>query len=220
MNILMVEDDPDITLLLVNYLKLYQINVTAVERPSAALERLEKEQYELLILDLTLPEMDGLQLCRMIREKSDIPIVVSSARGDLDDKIVALEYGADDYLPKPYEPRELVARIKSVLRRYYPSSEIGQSRFEVRHKRREILFDGAALELTPAEYEVMRLLIQNAGTVVTREFLISNAPSISDGSSLRTIDVIVSRLRQKIEEEPKMPYFIKSIRNRGYRFDG
>ena len=120
---LMVEDDPDITTLLVNYLKNYGIAVNAVSTPSAGLNLLNTDHFDLIILDLTLPQMDGLELCKAIRLKTDIPILISSARSDINDKIIGLEYGADDYLPKPYEPRDLIARIKSVLRRYRPTLE-------------------------------------------------------------------------------------------------
>lgn len=220
MQILMIEDDPDITTLLVNYLKLYQIDVHAVASPAAAITTLGIDHYDLIILDLTLPEMDGLQLCRMIREKIDTPIIISSARSDIDDKLVALEYGADDYLPKPYEPRELIARIKSVMRRYRPSHKIALSDFELFEQSREIHCKGVSLELTPAEYEVFSLLILHAGKILSRDFLANNSPSISLDTSLRTVDVIISRLRQKVEENPKLPLFIKSVRSRGYRFDG
>lgn len=216
----MIEDDPDITMLLVSYLKLYQIDVDAVEKPSLGLEKLAVAHYDLILLDLTLPEIDGLDLCRMIREKIDTPIIISSARSDLNDKLVALEHGADDYLPKPYEPRELVARITSVMRRYQPSKKVALSKFELSESRQSITFNKKVLELTPAEYEVLRLLILQSGRILDRDFLVSNAPSISEGSSSRTVDVIISRLRQKIEEDIKSPTYIKSIRNRGYRFDG
>jgi len=218
--VLMIEDDPDITMLLVSYLKLYQIDVDAVEKPSLGLEKLAVAHYDLILLDLTLPEIDGLDLCRMIREKIDTPIIISSARSDLNDKLVALEHGADDYLPKPYEPRELVARITSVMRRYQPSKKVALSKFELSESRQSITFNKKVLELTPAEYEVLRLLILQSGRILDRDFLVSNAPSISEGSSSRTVDVIISRLRQKIEEDIKSPTYIKSIRNRGYRFDG
>ncbi len=216
----MIEDDPDITTLLVNYLKLYQIDVHAVTSPSEALSTLGIEHYDLIILDLTLPEIDGLQLCRMIREKIDTPIIISSARSDIDDKLIALEHGADDYLPKPYEPRELIARIKSVMRRYRPPQQIALSDFELIEHAREIRFGGKEMELTPAEYEVFSLLILHTGKILSRDFLANNAPSISVESSPRTVDVIISRLRQKVEKNPKLPLYIKSIRSRGYHFDG
>lgn len=220
MRILMIEDDPDITVLLVNYLKLQHMDVDAFDLPEPALDALNNEHYDLIILDLTLPELDGLVLCRMIREKVDTPIIISSARSDIGDKIEALDYGADDYLPKPYEPRELIARIKSVMRRYRPSNEPVPSDFELLEGRQRIRFKGRDLDLTPAEYEVLSLLIRNAGRILSRDFLANNAASISWESSSRTVDVIISRLRQKVEEKPRFPVYIKSLRGRGYRFDG
>ncbi len=216
----MIEDDPDITLLLVNYLKLQHMEVDAFETPEPALDALNNAHYDLIILDLSLPDIDGLVLCRMIRERVDTPIIISSARSDISDKIDALEYGADDYLPKPYEPRELIARIKSVMRRYRPSDEAMPSDFELVEGRQQIRFKGKFLDLTPAEFEVLSLLIRNVGRILSREFLANNAASISGESSSRTVDVIISRLRQKVEEKPRFPIYIKSLRGRGYRFDG
>lgn len=220
MNILMIEDDPDITLLLVNYLKLQGINVDAFETPAPGIEALKNAHYDLIILDLTLPDIDGLVLCRMIRETVDTPIIISSARSDIHDKIDAFDYGADDYLPKPYEPRELIARIHSVMRRYHPSEEKVPSEFKLNEGRNQIRFRDRTLDLTPAEYDVLSLLIRNSGRILSREFLATNATSISDDSSTRTIDVIISRLRHKVEENPRLPVYIKALRGRGYRFDG
>lgn len=217
---LMVEDDPDITVLLVNYLKNYGIALNAVSTPSAGLNLLENDHFDLIILDLTLPQMDGLELCKAIRLKTDIPILISSARSDINDKIVALEYGADDYLPKPYEPRELIARIKSVLRRYRPTLEKKNKLFLLNESEQSILYNGTYLTLTRAEYEILSLFILHPNQTLSRDFLSNNSDAISWESSVRTIDVIISRLRQKIEKDPKNPRFIHSIRGSGYRFSG
>lgn len=217
---LMVEDDPDITTLLVNYLKNYGITLHAVSTPSAGLHLLETETFNLIILDLTLPQMDGLELCKAIRLKTDIPILISSARCDINDKLVALEYGADDYLPKPYEPRELIARIKSVLRRYHPTLEKKNKLFTLNEMEQTILYNGTQLSLTRAEYEILSLFILHPNQTLSRDFLSHNSKAISWESSVRTIDVIISRLRQKIEKDPKSPRFIHSIRGSGYRFSG
>jgi two-component system, OmpR family, response regulator len=179
----MIEDDPDITLLLVNYLKLQEMTVDAFETPQPGLEALNNAHYDLIILDLSLPDIDGLVLCRMIREKVDTPIIISSARSDIGDKIEALDYGADDYLPKPYEPRELIARIRSVMRRYRPSEEAIPSDFKLIEGRQQIRFKEQILDLTPAEYEILSLLIRNSGRILSREFLTHNAASISGESS-------------------------------------
>jgi len=217
---LMVEDDPDITTLLVNYLKQYDIVLHAVATPSEGLALLSQEEFNLILLDLTLPEMDGLELCKAIRTHTDIPIVISSARSDIDDKLIALEYGADDYLPKPYEPRELIARIKSVLRRYRPTSPKKNSPFVLNQKEQTILHDGTELSLTRAEYEILSLFILHPNQTLSRDFLLTHSESISWESTERTIDVLISRLRHKIEKDPKHPRHIHSIRGSGYRFSG
>ncbi|WP_456450300.1 response regulator [Hydrogenimonas sp.] len=217
-NILMIEDDLDISTLLSKFLAQYGMKVESVETPKAALNALELDHYDLIILDLTLPQMDGLELCKLIRKDYDIPIIISSARSDLTDKIIGLEYGADDYLPKPYEPRELVARIQTVLRRYRPTLQSESSDFELDEGKMQIFFKGEKLDLTTAEYEILRLFLLNPGTVLTRDYLANNAESISWESSERTIDVIISRIRSKLGDNPKQPRYIHSIRGAGYKF--
>lgn len=217
---LMVEDDPDITTLLVNYLKKYDIVVTSVSTPSAGLALLDANEFNLVILDLTLPQMDGLELCKKIRTKTDIPIIISSARSDINDKLIGLEYGADDYLPKPYEPRELIARIKSVLRRYRPATAKKDKPFVLHQSEQTILYNSVPLSLTRAEYNILSLFILNPNQTLNRDFLSTHSEAISGESSARTIDVIISRLRQKIENDPKNPRYIHSIRGSGYRFSG
>ncbi len=215
---LMVEDDPDITTLLVNYLKRYDIVVTAVSTPSAGLTLLDTNDFNLVILDLTLPQMDGLELCKHIRTKTDIPIIISSARSDINDKVIGLHYGADDYLPKPYEPKELIARIKSVLRRYRPTVAKKEKLFVLNQGEQLIIHNTIPLSLTRAEYEILSLFLLNPNQTLSRDFLSNNACAISDESSVRTIDVIIRRLRQKIEKDQKNPRHIHSIRGSGYRF--
>lgn len=214
---LMVEDDPDITTLLVNYLKKFGIAVDAVAFPSAGLERLRERRYDLVILDLTLPQIDGLELCKAIRGRTDIPILISSARSDINDKVVALKYGADDYLPKPYEPDELIARIKSVLRRCHPASNKNYQSLTLNEEAQSIVCNGIPLSLTRGEYEILSLLIRHPNQTLSRDYLLDNTRSIGWDSSARTIDVIISRIRQKIETDPKTPRYIHSVRGSGYR---
>lgn len=218
--ILMIEDDEEITELLREYLSQYGMSVRGFAKPSLALNSLEIDSYDLIILDLSLPEMDGLELCRVIREKFDTPLIISSARGDLSDKVTGLELGADDYLPKPYEPRELVARIKSLLRRYKKSFIESQSDFRVDEDKMQIFKDDNLLELTLAEYEILKLLIEKRDLVISREFIANNVNSINWDSSDKSINVIISRVRQKIGDNPKNPKYIKSIRGVGYKFVG
>lgn len=219
--ILMIEDDEEITLLLKQFLASYGMNITGFAKPSSALNSLEIDKYDLIILDLSLPEMDGLEVCKTIRAKYNTPIIISTARGDLSDKVMGLELGADDYLPKPYEPRELVARIKSVLRRYSnTNSHSNSGEFSINAEKMQILKDGEVLDLTQAEYEILKLFIEKKEMVISREFIANNVEAINWDSSDRSIDVIVSRIRHKLNDNPKSPKYIKSIRGIGYKFLG
>lgn len=214
--ILMIEDDLEITELLSRFLAQYNMNVNGVQTPTHALNTLKIDHYDLIILDLSLPELDGLELCKMIRKSYDIPIIISTARGDLSDKVMGLEYGADDYLPKPYEPRELVARIQTVLRRYNTVKLIhNDGNFSVNEDKMIITKEGQTLDLTLAEYEILRLFIQKSGIVISRDYIANNVDAIGWESSDRSIDVIVSRIRHKIGSEQ-----IKTIRGVGYKFIG
>lgn len=220
-NLLMIEDDSELAEILCNFLKRYNINVTNYEDPYLGISALSLKKYDLLILDLSLPGMDGLEICKEVRSKSDIPIIISSARSDLEDKIVGLELGADDYLPKPYEPKELYARIMSVLRRYKksnsPHEETSPSVLVLKEESHTILFQGTPLTLTPAEYDVLSHLIKKNNCVVSRTELLNSALSLDEENESRSLDVLISRIRTKLGESSKEPHFIHSVRGIGYR---
>jgi two-component system OmpR family response regulator len=149
-----------------------------------------------------------------------IPIIISSARGDTSDKVVGLELGADDYIAKPYEPGELVARIQAVLRRYRKAQEERSEEFRVDRDKMLIYKGGEVLDLTVAEYEVLALLIENRSRVLSRDYILENTSSMHWDSIDRSVDVIISRIRKKLGDEPKSPKYIKSVRGIGYKFVG
>ncbi|AXX86321.1 response regulator transcription factor [Malaciobacter marinus] len=221
--IAMVEDDIQLADLLTQYLKQFNIEVTNFEEPFLALSSLRIHKYDLLILDLTLPGMDGLDVCKEVVEKFNIPIIISSARSDITDKVTALQLGADDYLPKPYDPRELEVRIKTILRRYNQNNEdVKEDKkklFKLNIEKREITKKDKYIKLTAAEYEVLSLLITREGFVVTREEIFDNSDLLNhDYESSGSLAVIINRIRQKIEDNPKEPIYLQTIRGMGYKF--
>ncbi|AOO66464.1 response regulator transcription factor [Sulfurospirillum halorespirans] len=220
-NLIMIEDDVELAEILCNFLKRYNITVTNYDDPYLGISALSLIKYDLLILDLSLPGMDGLEICKEVRAKSDIPIIISSARSDLEDKIVGLELGADDYLPKPYEPKELYARIISVLRRYKKSNsvseEVSHSTLILKEESHTIFFQGTPLTLTPAEYDVLTHLIKKNNCVVSRTELLNSALSLNEENESRSLDVLISRIRTKLGESSKEPKLIHSVRGIGYR---
>lgn len=213
-NILMIEDDAEFAELLTEYLAQYDIKVTNFEDPYLGLSAGVKK-YDLLILDLTLPGMDGLEVCKEVVEKYDIPIIISSARSDINDKVEGFALGADDYLPKPYDPKEMYARITSLLRRYSKSGhgkiDAPKSDFEI--KGDTIYFKGEALTLTPAEFEVLSLLVKHQGITQSREQIINASGTMSIDSQGKSLDVIISKIRTKIGDNKR----IQAVRGVGYK---
>ena len=219
----MIEDDLELAQIITDYLKSFDIEVTNTDSPYTGLSMLSvNKEFKLLILDLTLPEIDGLELIPKIREKSNIPIIISSARDDILDKVMGLERGADDYLPKPYNPRELQARIKTILKRVDTNTAVKKaptvnSVFEIKESDMQILFHDEPLTLTLAEYDILKLLIQRNHGVVAREDFIYASNNIEDESSLKNIDVIISRIRTKLSKIDDKKTYIKSVRGIGYQ---
>jgi two-component system OmpR family response regulator len=194
------------------------MEVIEAEDPYIGLSLLTQHQFDLMILDLTLPGMDGLEMIPKIREQSNIPIIISSARDDITDKVIGLERGADDYMPKPYDPRELVTRIKTILRRTtaedHKADEV--ELFRVDKNSRTILFKNKLLDLTAAEYDILAMLIAHKNGSVSREQLLYESEHIDDESSIKNIDVMISRIRHKIALIDKEHSYIKPVRGVGY----
>ncbi len=223
--ILMIEDDAELAEILTEYLEQFDMKVTNIEDPFLGLSTLNTQEFDLVILDLTLPGLDGLEVCSDIRKRYDIPIIISSARHDITDKVEALERGADDYMPKPYDPRELEARIRSLLRREKHEFDAGVSSAKevkkditIDNEKSIISFKDNELTLTNAEYGILKYLLKKEGGVVSREELIYNVEAISEESTNKSIDVIIGRIRQKLDEVPKDPKYIHSVRGIGYKF--
>ncbi|MFP4333769.1 MAG: response regulator transcription factor [Campylobacterales bacterium] len=216
-NVLMVEDDSELAEILSEFLATKNIAVTNYEDPYSAKLALSGKRFDLIILDLTLPGLDGLELCKDIREQYDTPIIISSARSDIDDKLEGLQNGADDYLPKPYDPKELEARIEAVLRRYTKSTPPTDKEISLNYQKLEAKLQERDLNLTRAEFEILSYLLKHKSRAITREELLENIDSIDYDSGLKSIDVIIGRLRHKIGENPKEPKYIKSVRGVGYK---
>lgn len=212
----MIEDDLELAELLCERLESSDMSVVVALTPLDGLKLLVEQRFDMLVLDLSLPQMDGLQICRLIRQDSTIPIIISSARSDMRDKNLAFLAGADDFLPKPYDPQELIYRIGAIMRRVSPLTSESRVPFEVDEQQREILKDGVPLSLTKAEYEIVFYMLTHA--VVSREELLLNISSIKYESSLKSIDVIMGRIRQKIGDDTKNPHYIVAVRGVGYRF--
>ncbi len=220
MKILIIEDDPELSMILTSYLEKHGMEVVSAEDPYLGLSLLTQNAIDLVILDLTLPGMDGLEVVEKIRAESNVPIIISSARDDITDKVIGLERGADDYMPKPYDPRELVTRIKTILRRTGAAKEgktaEEEAIFDVDTKGRVILFRGRPLDLTAAEFDVLSMLVQHKNGSVSREQLLYESEHIDDESSIKNIDVIISRIRHKIAQIDSDHVYIKPVRGVGY----
>jgi two-component system OmpR family response regulator len=215
--ILLIEDDQEIIDILTTYLARYDMHVTGYTNPLQALDALKIDTYDLTILDLSLPDMDGLDVCKILTTQFNLPVVISSARSDVSDRVLGLELGADDYLPKPYEPRELVARIQSVLRRHKGAQQ-PPSVFHVDEARMIITQNNTPLQFTRAEFEVFSLFLAQPNHVLSREFIANNVDAISWESSDKSIDVIIGRIRQKIGDSDKPAKHIITVRGVGYKY--
>jgi OmpR family response regulator RpaB len=221
--ILLIDDDARLGELLGAYFKRFDLELIAATEPSRGLEKLSAEKPDLVILDVMLPEQDGFEVCRTIRKSSAVPIIMLTARGDVTDRVVGLELGADDYLPKPFEPRELVARIQNVLRRAgsrtdQPTDRLSFKDLDINLERRTVELDREPLELTTMEYQLLVLFATHPGRAFTRDEILNELRGIDAQLFSRSVDILVSRLRQKLKDTTKQPRFIKTIWGTGYTF--
>jgi len=222
--VLLIDDDEQLGPPLTTYFQRFELALTHALRPSEGLARLRAEAFDAAILDVMLPEMDGFELCRTIRKESDIPIVMLTARGDVMDRVVGLELGADAYLPKPFEPRELVAHIQTVLRRRNGGSGPASAPtavdpaalmfdgLTIDPTRRSVLRGGEAVELTSTEFDLLHLLARDAGRVFSRDDILNQLRGHDADLYTRAVDIVISRLRKKLEPLD----CIKTLRNAGY----
>jgi DNA-binding response OmpR family regulator len=220
--ILLIDDDEKLGGLLGSYFERFDLDLISATLPSVGLEKLASEDPDLVILDVMLPEQDGFDVCRTIRKTSSVPIVMLTARGEVTDRIVGLEIGADDYLPKPFEPRELVARIQNVLRRSgQPADDAGEFKYkdlEIDTERRTVALEGDVLDLTTMEYQLLALVAANPGRTYSRDEILNELRGIDAQIFSRSVDILVSRLRHKLKDTAKQPRFIKTVWGTGYTF--
>ncbi len=227
--ILVVDDEKHIVELVKFNLEKDGYQVLVAQDGLEAYNTAKKEKPDLIILDVMLPEMDGFEVCRIIqkdREIGEIPIIILTAKSEEIDKILGLEIGADDYITKPFSPRELLARVKARLRRAYKkqySSETADGPISINGlvidpERFEVFLDGTRLDLTPKEFELLRVLAKSRGRVLTREFLLENVWGYEYIGDSRTVDVHIRHLRQKLEFDPAKPKYIETVRGIGYKF--
>ena len=214
--ILLIDDDEKLAESLRAYFARFDLSLDSETRPLQGIERVQLGTHDLVILDVMLPEIDGFEACKRMRRISDIPIIMLTARGEVMDRVVGLELGADDYLPKPFEPRELVARIQNILKR---AEKAGTSRiyrvggFELDTAGKRLTRDGEEIPLTTAEYELLSLFVQNPDRVLSRDEIVHALHGIEADIYSRAVDVLISRLRQKLQRAD----LIRTVRGRGYQ---
>ena len=222
--VLIIDDDRKHSELLQAYFKRYGINLICAFDAEEGFKKLARTEPDLLLLDVMLPGMDGFEICREVRKQSNIPIIMLTARGDVIDRVSGLELGADDYVGKPFEPRELVARVQATLRRVEQTgSTMGKLQFEgltIDIETRSVAVDGKTVDLTSMEYELLLILARRHGRKLSRDEILSELRGIDAALLTRSVDIMVSRLRQKLGGPTKPPRFIQTVWGRGYSFVG
>lgn len=227
-HIFLVEDDESLASLVEDYLVLQGFKVSVEGRGDLATERILAEAPDIVILDIMLPGKNGLDICRELRTTSQIPIIMLTARSDDIDQIVGLEVGADDYVPKPAQPRLLLARINALLRRAQSESEVDTEEksqdllsfddLSIQVSKQEVMWQGELVELTTNEFDFLLLLANNAGEILSRDDLLNSLRGFGYDGVDRTIDMLISRLRKKFSDDPAKPKRIKTIWKKGYLF--
>jgi DNA-binding response OmpR family regulator len=227
MKILMVDDDPSLVKMITFLLKDEGYDVISASTGTEALQILQQQWVDMVILDIMLPRgMDGFEICRRVRETNRVPIIMLSAKGSTEDRVRGLLEGADDYLPKPCEPAELLARVKALARRSQAQPSAADSRLmaagglqldPLRHT--VTLSNGKSADLTPTESQLLHCLMRNAGKILTREILIAHAWGDTQGRDVGQVDVYIRRLRVKIETDPAKPRLIQTVWGLGYKFE-
>lgn len=222
--VLLIDDDRKHSELMQAYFKRYGINLLCAHDSVEGFKKLAREEPDLLLLDVMLPGKDGFEICREVRKTSNIPIIMLTARGDVIDRVSGLELGADDYIGKPFEPRELVARVQATLRRSeLTGSAVGKLSFEgltIEPETRSVHVDGNSVELTSMEYELLLILARRHGRKLSRDAILSELRGIDAAILTRSVDIMISRLRQKLGDTVKPARFIQTIWGRGYSFIG
>ena len=219
--ILLIEDDKRLAEMVRNYLGAAGFDIAVAPKGAAGIALQSREAFDAIVLDLMLPDMDGLEVCRRIRAQADIPILMLTARGDAMDRVVGLELGADDYLPKPFEPRELLARLRAILRRAKSERKAEVLRFgrlEVDVDARQLRLDGEVRTLTSYQFALLLVLARNAGRVMSRDAIMDQLKHERLEAFDRSIDVHISRIRAAIEDDPKTPHRVITVRGAGYVF--
>ena len=221
--LLLIDDDESLNRLLVDYFPRFGHELLTATSVTAGKRVLRTSDPDLLILDVMLPDGDGLELCRSLRLESDIPIIMLTARADVPDRVLGLQYGADDYVPKPFEPRELVARVENVMRRARAApmrilTAAGGLALETETRR--VTLNEEEVSLTSMEFELLRILMESRGHVLTRESLLRRLRGLDADIFDRSVDMLVSRLRKKLDDDSRSPRFIKTVWRVGYQFVG
>jgi DNA-binding response OmpR family regulator len=222
LRLLLVEDDERLAAMVAEYLAPHGLEVTVAASAARGLDLARRGTFDAVLLDVMLPDQDGFEVCRRLRAASDVPIVMLTARGDDTDRIVGLELGADDYLPKPFNPRELLARVRAILRRRAQPPESGKAlrfgRLEIDRGRRVVRVGGEERSLTAYQFDLLLTLAESAGRVLSREELMQKLRGESLEAFDRSIDVHVSRIRAAVEDDPRHPRRILTVRGAGYVF--